>query len=65
MAPTSRPRVGWGGEQQARVGLDLAGQHELLLIAAGQGARVRVLVAAADVVLLDEPPGRAAPSPSG
>ena len=38
MAPTSRPRVGWAAISRLRVGLDLARQHELLLVAARERA---------------------------
>ena len=37
MAPISTPRVGWPTMQQVGVVLHLARQHQLLLIAAGEG----------------------------
>ena len=44
-----------GGDQDARVAVDLAREHDLLLVAARQGAAGRLRAAAADVVLLDQP----------
>ena len=43
------------GDQDARVAVDLAREHDLLLVAAGEAARARLRAAAADVVLLDQP----------
>ena len=36
MLPTSRPRVGWTRSGAVGSALELAGEHELLLVAAGQ-----------------------------
>ena len=47
------------GDQHARVAVDLAREHDLLLVAAREAARPRVRPAAADVVGLDQPSPRA------
>ena len=58
IAPTSRPRVGCAAISSCGFGLDLARQHELLLVAARERPRGRLRAAAAHVVELD-PVGRA------
>ena len=39
MLPTSRPRVGWSRTSSAQVAVELAGDDDLLLVAARQRAR--------------------------
>ena len=56
-ARTSRPQVGCATRATRRALQELAADHELLEIAAGEGARVRVLSAAAHVVSVDAAPG--------
>ena len=52
-----------GSDQHARVAIDLAGEHDLLLVAPGEPAGARLRPAAANVELLHEP-GRALHEPS-
>ena len=52
-SPTSTPRVGWRRDEQPQRAGQLAGQHDLLLVAAGERAGGRVDRRRADVELRD------------
>ena len=58
VAPMSTPRVGWDATRSLGLGGQLPGHHRLLLVAAGQGVRRRVLRRRADVELRDDLPRR-------
>ena len=55
IAPTSRPRVGCAAISTFGSRVDLAREHDLLLVAAGERRRARLRAAAAHVELLQQP----------
>ncbi len=58
IAPTSRPRVGCAATKSFGIGLELAGQDQLLLVAARQGSGGHVDASRPHVETLDESGGK-------